>query len=108
MTQERIEKLTSYLTSDVENAKVLVDLDVEEALKKINADGNDFTLDELKEYAEQMKAVAASQSEGELSADALDNVAGGVVISAAVLSAGVALFGAGVTFGYKVARDRGW
>lgn len=109
MATERIEKLANYLAADTEKAKMLVEMDPAEAIEKINADGFDFTVDELKEFAEQMQAVASAQSEqGELSADALDNVAGGVVISSAVLAAGVALFTAGVTFGYTVARDRGW
>ena len=109
LSNERAEKLSAYLTADIERAKVLLDLTPEEAAEKINADGFDFTADEIKEFGVQLQKVAASQAEeGELSEDALSEVAGGIVISAAVLGAGVALFTAGVTFGYKVARDRGW
>ena len=109
LTNERSEKLSEYLTTDIERAKILINLTPGEAAAKINADGFDFTVDEIMEFGEQLQKVAASQSEeGELSEEALSEVAGGIVISAAVLAAGVALFTAGVTFGYTVARDRGW
>lgn len=109
LSNERAEKLSAYLTADIERAKTLINLSPEEAVAKINADGFDFSVDEIMEFGEQLQKVAASQSEdGELSEEALSEVAGGVVIAAGVLAAGVALFTAGVTFGYKVARDRGW
>ena len=109
LTNERSEKLSAYLTADIERAKSLINLSPEEAVAKINADGYDFSVDEIMEFGEQLQKVAASQSDdGELSEEALSAVAGGVVIAAGVLAAGVALFTAGVTFGYKVARDRGW
>lgn len=109
LTNERAEMLANYLTADVNKAKELVDLPVEDAVKAINADGYDFTVDELKDFGEILQSVAGNaNADGEIDAEALDNVAGGVVISAAVLGAGVTLFCAGVTAGYKVARDRGW
>ena len=109
LTNERSEKLATFLTADIDRAKTLLELTPEEAVEKINADGYDFTSEEIKEFGVQLQQVATLQNEdGELSEDALSEVAGGVVISAAVLAAGVTLFTAGVTFGYKVARDRGW
>lgn len=109
LTNERAEMLANYLTADVSKAKELVDLPVEDAVKAINADGYDFKVDELKDFGEILQSVAGNaNADGEIDAEALDNVAGGVVVSAAVLGAGVTLFCAGVTFGYKVARDRGW
>lgn len=109
LTNERSEKLSAYLMADVEKAKALLDLTPEEAAEKINADGYDFSVDEIMDFGEQLQKVAASRAdEGELSEEALSEVAGGVVIAAGVLAAGVALFTAGVTFGYTVARDRGW
>ena len=109
LTNDRAEKLSAYLTADIERAKGRIELSPEEAAAKINADGFDFTAEEIKEFGDELQKVAAVQSEGgELSEDALSEVAGGIVISAAVLAAGVTLFTAGVTFGYKVARDRGW
>lgn len=109
LTNERSEKLSAYLMADVEKAKALLDLTPEEAAVKINADGYDFSVDEIMDFGEQLQKVAASHTDdGELSEEALSEVAGGVVIAAGVLAAGVALFTAGVTFGYTVARDRGW
>ena len=102
LTNERAEMLANYLTADVNKAKELVDLPVEDAVKAINADGYDFTVDELKDFGEILQSVAGNaNADGEIDAEALDNVAGGVVISAAVLGAGVTLFCAGVTAGYK-------
>lgn len=109
LTNERAEMLANYLTADVNKAKKLIDLPVEDALKEINAEGFDFSIDELKDFGEILQnVVSVANEDGEIDADTLDNIAGGVVISAAVLGAGVTLFCAGVTFGYKVARDRGW
>lgn len=109
LTNERAEKLANYLAADADRAKKLVDLPVDEAVKAINADGFDFSADELKDFGEVMQKVSSAVGEnGELDEDALGNVAGGIVISAAVLGAGVTLFTFGVGFGYKVARERGW
>jgi len=109
MTTERAEKLSAYLTQDVDKAKELLEVSPEEAVEKINADGYDFTADELKEYGEQLQSVMGATGEnGEIDMEALDNVSGGVVVAACVVAAGVSLFLGGVTFGYQVARDRGW
>lgn len=109
LSNERAEVLANYLTADTNKAKELLDLPAEDAVKAINADGYDFTADELKDFGEVMQKVSSVANEnGEIDVESLDNVAGGVVISAAVLGAGVTLFCAGVTFGYTVARDRGW
>ncbi|MCL1917596.1 MAG: hypothetical protein FWG14_04690 [Peptococcaceae bacterium] len=75
LTQERAELLTEILTADEERAKNLLALDAKEALTQINALGNDFTLDELSEFGKAMDAIF---QQGELDADALDDVAGGV------------------------------
>lgn len=109
LTNERAELFSKYLLADKERAKKLLEMTADEALEAINSDGNDFTIDEIKEFGEQLQAAAELQGEnGELDADALNNVSGGVVISGAVLAAGVSLFTFGVGAGYKVARDRGW
>lgn len=106
LTNERAEILSKYLIADKERAAKLLNMPADEAAAVINADGNDFTIEEIVEFGKQLQAYASQ--DGELDAEALDNVAGGIVISGAVLAAGVALFTAGVTFGYTVARDRGW
>jgi lactobin A/cerein 7B family class IIb bacteriocin len=108
LTDERAKKLSDYLVSDVERAQRLVDLPADEALVLINAEGNDFTIDEIKDFGLVMEHVSQSNKDEELNEEELEEVAGGIVITSAVLAAGVALFTAGVTFGYKVARDRGW
>ena len=109
LTNERAEMLVNYLTSDMERANKLVEMSVEDATSAINADGYDFTNDELKDFGELVQNVASVANEdGEIDAESLENVSGGFVVEAAVLTAGVTLFLAGVSGGYKVARDRGW
>ena len=109
LTNERAEMLVNYLTSDMERANKLVEMSVEDATNAINADGYDFTNDELKGFGEIVQNAASMANEdGEIDAESLENVSGGFVVEAAVLTAGVTLFLAGVSGGYKVARDRGW
>lgn len=93
LTQERADMITGYLGEDEIRAEEIFSLELEEALEKMNADGNDFTLEELKEYE---KALEAMTADGELDADELDNVAGGLVTTvAAAIGIGVvvAIFG---------------
>ena len=78
LTQKKADILSEILAVDAERGKVLLALDPIEALAQINALGNDFTLDEIKEFGEALK-VASQQCE--LDADALDSIAGGVVVT---------------------------
>lgn len=113
LTTERAEILAKYLLSNEERAKQLVNTPVDEAVKEINADGFDFTVDELKEFGESMKTIAEkAENKDELSMESLEDVSGGLVVSgavaAALIGAAVTLFTTGVSHGYKVARERGW
>ncbi len=111
LTEERAELLTNYLTSDADRAKALLELEPKEALEKINSAGYDFTIEELDEYCTSFKTYAAQQSEqNELSADALDAVAGGVVITAAICAkVGLGLLGCfGVGAGIGIAAGAKW
>ncbi|MCL1919288.1 MAG: hypothetical protein FWG14_13515 [Peptococcaceae bacterium] len=83
LTEERALALTEILNADEARAEILLRLEPEEALKQINAQGNDFTLDELREYGGVVN-IAAKQTHGELDADSLDNVAGGIAWGAAL------------------------
>ncbi len=83
MNDERVQKLTDYLSSDTERMLKLFDLEAEEAVAQINAEGYDFTVEELKSFAEAMESVS-NKNEGELDADDLENVAGGVLTCATV------------------------
>ena len=84
LTQERANAITAYLTSDVAKAEELLNMDVVDALAKMNADGYDFTIEELKAYVAELKNVKT----GELDAEDLDKVAGGFGITAALLCVG--------------------
>ena len=96
MTKERAEILTQYLTSDPYRAKDLLALEPDEALAKINAEGYDFTIDELNEYCEAFKAAVA---QGELSEDELDSVAGGLVLTTGMVIGLAACFVGGTAIG---------
>lgn len=76
LTQDRAEMLAEYMEADLQRAKALFEMDVEDALVKINADGYDFTVEELQEFALELEK-ASQNSEGELGEDELETVAGG-------------------------------
>lgn len=113
LTAERADALANYLIADNERAKKLLELSPEAAVLEINKDGFDFKTEELQDFGEQLQTLAGVAGEnGELDVDALSNVTGGIVISGAVAAAliggGITMFTAGLTFGYQVARERGW
>ena len=84
--QDKYEALAELL-KDEENAKEVFGKSPEEAQVNLKARGLDFTVEELKELAE--KAVAGA--DGELDENSLDDVAGGIVVTAAVaVGAGLA------------------
>lgn len=83
MTIERTEAFANYLKADVDRANKLIELAPEDALKVINADGNDFTLEEITEFGENLKAVAMQNQSDELDEASLENVSGGVIATAA-------------------------
>lgn len=96
MTMERADALTKYLTADPENAKNLLAMEPADALAVINAAGYDFTIEELIEYCNAFKAVA---TQDELDAEALDNVAGGIVLTGAMVLGLLGCFAGGAAIG---------
>ena len=96
MNQERAEALTQYLTSDPERAKELLAMEPAEALEKINAAGYDFTMEELTAYCDAFKAAVA---QGELDEDQLENVSGGVVLTAGMVLGLLGCFAGGAAIG---------
>ena len=73
LTQERATKLRDFLNADAARAEKLAVLEPAEAAKEINAEGYDFTAEEIIEFGEAV----VKASSGELDTDALDDVAGG-------------------------------
>lgn len=104
LTNERAEVLGKYLTENKERAVALLELSPEEAAAKINAEGHDFTVDEVREFGEQLQKAAANS--GELDAASLEQVSGGLVAAAA----GVYLtcVGIGVTLGIAAGSNWRW
>lgn len=84
LTNERAEMLAKYLTDKKEAGFDLLELDASEAVAKINAEGFDFTAEELHAFADMMEK---SDFEGdELDETSLDNVSGGVAVAVAVVA----------------------
>jgi len=83
LTQERAEKLMEYLNQDEARTLKLLELDPEAALAEINAEGYDFSADELYDFGQALASVS-KKDEGEISADELDDVAGGSVTKTVV------------------------
>lgn len=102
MTEERMQKLADFLSSNQERMGKILDMSVEDAQKAINSEGYDFTVDELKEFSETMSIMATKNVGSELSEDALDDVSGGVV--------GFAIgVGVGTIIGYWAStKNRRW
>lgn len=96
LTVERAEALTDFLKSDIARAEELFGKEPEEALKIINANGFDFSIDELNEYCAEFKAVV---SQGELDEDQLENVAGGIVLTAGMVWGLAGCFAGGTAIG---------
>lgn len=96
MTDNRAEALSKYLTADADRAAKLLSEEPEAALTAINADGYDFTLDELKEFGAAVREVASSD---ELNEENLENVAGGVAGVITIAFVGTVCFAVGQRIG---------
>jgi len=77
MTKERTKILTDYLVENKDKAKELFNLPIEEANERINAEGFDFTVEELKDFAEEVQ-IYIENNEGELNESDMDAIVGGV------------------------------
>ena len=95
LTNERAEVLSNYLHADVERAKLLLTLEPDKAVEKINQDGYDFTCEEINDFGEVIRTVA---SEEEFDEETLDSVSGGSITLGALV---------GAAFAVKVAYDVG-
>ena len=104
LTNERAEVLAKYLTDKKDDGFAILDLEAAEAAAKINADGYDFTAEELKEFADLLQKSAAGD---ELDESSLDDVSGGIVpvIGTVIICGAVALAVAGYNT-YKRSKKR--
>lgn len=96
MKDSRAEALSKYLTSDADRAAKLLSEEPEVVLATINADGYDFTIDELKEFGAEVRRISALD---ELSEDSLENVAGGVAGVITIAFVGTVCFAVGQRIG---------
>lgn len=102
LTHERAQVLASYLDADIARARQLVTLTPTSAMNQINADGYDFTTEELEEFGKQLQSAAVRT--GELDETELGEVAGGLVIEGVAISC-IAL---GYKIGSDLAKNYGW
>lgn len=105
LTEERAKALVDYLSADEERMNKVAELTPAEAMKVINADGFDYTVEEIEEFGKEIQLAVAKSGEGELDADSLDDVSGGVAIA---VGTAVALFGVGYKMGTDCAKKWGW
>lgn len=97
MTKERIDAISQALVEDEKQIPVLFEMEPEEAAKKLNEKGYDFTKDELMAYAEILEQ-EAKEKNGEIEESALEGVAGGSLVGVAL---GIAV---GYWLGSRVGR----
>lgn len=90
LPNERAEMLAKYLTDKKEASFNLLNLDASEVVEKINADGFDFTADELHEFAEMMEKAAPAGDE--LDENSLKGVSGGVAVAVAVAALAIGYY----------------
>ena len=83
ITNERAEILAKYLYENREKAENLMTMSAEEACAKINAEGYDFNVDELVDFAVIFNRHSATK-QGELNVEELDDVNGGILVSTIV------------------------
>lgn len=104
LTKERKDLITAYLSTNEEHTKALFNMMPDEAVVQINANGYDFTVDEIREYGENLKRLAEA-GDGELNAEDLENVAGGLGTLAILAIYGAVAAGG---FGVGVCAYKGW
>lgn len=76
LTTEKAEKLTEYLTDDLNRAKKLFAIPLSMAVNQIRSDGLDYTEQELRDYVEYIRT-SLSENGSEISEPNLDDVSGG-------------------------------
>lgn len=89
ITSDRVEILSKVILDENEKSVNLLELSPKEAVERLNALGYDYTTDELIEYGELVKAVSKN---GELNANDLTSVSGGMgVFLTCAAAAGIAM-----------------
>lgn len=114
LTQEKANLITEFLSKDIEYTKTLLEMEPEAVLAELHAAGIDCELDELVEYGKILNSAVAMSQKAELDEADLEQVAGGVAITAGLilglagcLAAGAAVGGTAVFVTYKVVT-KGW
>lgn len=114
LTQEKANQISEFLSKDIERTKKMLDMEPADVLVEIKAAGIECELEELMEYGKALNAAIVMSQKEELNEEDLEQVAGGVVITAGLilglagcLVAGAAVGGTAVFVTYQVVK-RGW
>ena len=78
---DRKQQFYEVAFKDEETAKSLLEKSPEEVSAYMKTQGYEYSVEEIKAIGAELKAMADKQAEGELDEDALEDVAGGLVIS---------------------------
>ena len=80
MTEERLQLFLDALNSDLEYAKKIVQLDIQEMTNSLNQKGYDFTQKEIEEVGRIFREIAnrSADENGELSEGVMKHISGGV------------------------------
>jgi hypothetical protein len=84
LTEERTGKIVEVLSKLPNKGTELWQLQPDAALLQLNESGGDFTIEEVIDFGEQVKAVATQFKDGELRQEDLTNVTGGISTTTAV------------------------
>lgn len=106
-SMEQMEARIKEAFADEQYVKELFALEKpEDAQAKLREKGISMTLEEVKAIPQALQMLQAN--DGELSEDALEDVAGGFAVTASVLGAAVAMFVGGAGVGVAASVARGW
>lgn len=114
LTQEKADQITTFLSRNIEHTKELLEMAPETVLVEINSAGIECNLDELVEYGKVLNSAIELSQKDELTEQDLEQVSGGVVITAGLilglagcLVAGAVVGGTAVYITYRAVKG-GW
>ena len=85
LTQFKADQISEYLSKDIEHTKELLDMEPELVLNELKAAGIECELEELVENGDVLNKAVAMSQKNELNEEDLEQVAGGVAITAGLI-----------------------
>jgi len=93
MTEARLNQIAAAFGTDEEKIREIGSKNLDEALEYFNAQGYDFTDQELAEFSDELKKTAGTS---ELSEGALEKVSGGSVLLLGCIAGALAMTNLGI------------